>query len=308
MEKNALSLKQVINRLVIVQLLWSFFAGKILTPIMSVLEPELSSHGFLFLYDLIFYMAQLFLYLIPLVLLLGKPKKPAVPHGPSHSKKQVLCWAFIGIGSYFLFQTMLEYVGLNQLLHESFQRVTSYSVWKYVWLFLFSALREEIVYRVCFCGFLAPYGRTAAILISSYLFAVQHVTFLGVSQTFLFGIVTGYIYLETGKIIYPYLLHFFTNVFFSIYFNFYIQYFPDNDFDLLIIAILSLGMIVIPAFVLAHGRNKENQPSNLFFGKTLTGFLSSLKEIFKNYFTVPSMIVMHFIFLLMGFFALSDVL
>ena len=72
---------------------------------------------------------------------------------------------------------------------------------------------EELMFRKIFIDRLTPYGSTVAILFPSLIFGLFHGNLYQFFYAFALGMIFSYIYVRTGKIIYPILLHMFINVF-----------------------------------------------------------------------------------------------
>lgn len=84
-----------------------------------------------------------------------------------------------------------------------------------LWMLVSAALWEEFMFRRFYCAYLAPYGHTFAILVSAYLFAIFHWNLAQALYALPFGILTGYLYLKTGNIALPFLIHLLDNVLFQ---------------------------------------------------------------------------------------------
>ena len=72
---------------------------------------------------------------------------------------------------------------------------------------------EELMFRKIFIDRLTPYGSAVAILFPSLIFGLFHGNLYQFFYAFALGMIFSYIYLRTGKIIYPILLHTFINIF-----------------------------------------------------------------------------------------------
>ena len=106
------------------------------------------------------------------------------------------------------FFKLLGYDGsMNQLTINNFGQYLML-VWA---LAVLPAIVEELLFRgVIFHGFL-KYGKVAAVIASSVLFSLMH---LSPSQTFAqfaFGIILALVYLGTKNLVYPIILHFVNN-------------------------------------------------------------------------------------------------
>ena len=66
---------------------------------------------------------------------------------------------------------------------------------------------EELLFRRLICNRLLPLGEAKAILISAAIFGFIHGNLFQFAYAFLFGLVLGYVYVKTGKIIYTIIFH-----------------------------------------------------------------------------------------------------
>jgi|GEM_PF-6586506 len=82
---------------------------------------------------------------------------------------------------------------------------------------LIPAVAEELLFKgVIFTGLKKRYSQTTSVIISSILFAVCHLNPAMLINHFLFAICTFWLYLRTGSIFFPMLIHFTTNLFATI--------------------------------------------------------------------------------------------
>ena len=66
---------------------------------------------------------------------------------------------------------------------------------------------EELLFRRLLCNRLLPLGEKKAIFISAAIFGFIHGNLFQFAYAFLFGLVLGYVYVKTGKIIYTIIFH-----------------------------------------------------------------------------------------------------
>lgn len=97
------------------------------------------------------------------------------------------------------------------------------------------AVFEEVLFRGVVFNYFRQFGKKAAVIISSLLFAIMHFDFSNFFATFLLGLICAYMVVNTNRIIYPMLAHFavnFTSVLstyiqnFELVNNFYIDCLP----------------------------------------------------------------------------------
>lgn len=98
---------------------------------------------------------------------------------------------------------------------------------------------EELIFRKLFMDRLTVYGDVIAILLPALVFGLFHGNLYQFFYAFLLGVIFGYIYLKTGKIIYSTILHVFINLFCGVL--------PSAIFSMLnydeLVEILSTGAI-----------------------------------------------------------------
>lgn len=83
-------------------------------------------------------------------------------------------------------------------------------------LLIFNPIIEEFVFRKFVADKLLKHGELFYILASSFCFAIVHGISLGIPQvlyTFILGMIWSYLYVKTGKIIIPIILHSLSNIF-----------------------------------------------------------------------------------------------
>ena len=292
--KKALSLEQTVNRFLLCVAVWIFLQS-IITPRLTALAPMLSA-----LYVPVLQLTRLVSFLIPLRLFLGKPPKGAEIRRPAPSKGTFAGWLLVGLGIYLLIHLLLEVSGLNALTGQSFRRTVSEPIAAYAWFFLFAVLWEEVAFRRYFCGYLVRYDPQLAVLVSSVVFAMLHGDLVRSAHSFVFGLLTGYLYLTTGRFLCPYLLHFFANLFWNLYFTPYHALFPGRPYDLCALAVLSVGLIALPILISAYaGRNRPDL-SMLTQCRQALRHMALEKAKFRAALTTPGMALAYTLFLLFG--------
>ncbi len=73
------------------------------------------------------------------------------------------------------------------------------------------AVFEEVMFRGVVFNYFRQYGKKAAILISSFLFALMHCDFTNFFATFLIGAICAYTVSKTNRIVYSMIIHFMVN-------------------------------------------------------------------------------------------------
>ena len=86
-------------------------------------------------------------------------------------------------------------------------------------LLIFNPIIEEFVFRKLFADKLLKYGELFYMLVSSFCFAIVHGVSLGMPQiiyTFILGMIWSYLFVKTGDIKLPIILHSLSNIFGSV--------------------------------------------------------------------------------------------
>jgi len=90
-----------------------------------------------------------------------------------------------------------------------------------VWFYLLSAVViapvfEELLFRRILLTRLVRFGEWPAVLVSALIFSLVHGNFFQIFYAFAVGILLGWLYLRTGRLLYTVLLHFLLNFFGSV--------------------------------------------------------------------------------------------
>lgn len=75
---------------------------------------------------------------------------------------------------------------------------------------------EELFFRKCLIDYIVPYGEVPAVLLSGFLFGMFHGNLSQFPYAFTLGAFFAMLYIRTGRIIYPMVLHAFINFFGSV--------------------------------------------------------------------------------------------
>ena len=116
---------------------------------------------------------------------------------------------------------------------------------------IFLPILEELFFRkLIFKGLIIKYSNIVlALAISSALFAISHLSLENAVPTFLLGIVSGFIYYKTSSILYPILLHIFSNlIWFALLLDpndYYWKIQNQLNFGLFYWAIVALGSLLV---------------------------------------------------------------
>ncbi len=144
------------------------------------------------------------------------------------------------------------------------------SIWSnLIIISIISPIFEEIFFRKILVDRVIQFGVKPAILVSGVLFALFHGNLNQFVYTFLVGSFFAYVYVKTGKIIYPILLHIIINIFGSVFSMIVSQSAAHlssgaNIGDVLIILIyfliLASSFIVGMIAILNHKKEDINNP------------------------------------------------
>ncbi len=116
--------------------------------------------------------------------------------------------------------SVYEFVGekLGIYLNESTLELVAMIPWHTALVFtvLIAPLFEELVFRKLIIDRVSVYGEKLAILFSAILFAFFHSSIQQFFYALFAGLVFGYLYMRTRRLIYPYILHALVNFFGSV--------------------------------------------------------------------------------------------
>ena len=110
--------------------------------------------------------------------------------------------------------TLAEKITGTTLINPVEQSLSSGSlILNAIFVGIFFPILEELVFRRLLCNKLLPLGERKAIFISAVIFGFIHGNLFQFAYAFLLGLVFGYIYVKTGKIIYTIIFHCIINLF-----------------------------------------------------------------------------------------------
>ena len=81
----------------------------------------------------------------------------------------------------------------------------------FIYCAIIPAVVEELLFRGTVCRVLKVYSDGSAVVISAILFALMHSNIEQLFYTFVAGLLFGWVYVRTKKLIYPIILHFLNN-------------------------------------------------------------------------------------------------
>ncbi len=147
----------------------------------------------------------------------------------------------------------------------------------FVILVIAPAILEEFCFRGVICGRLARFNRMAAVIVSSILFSLMHMTVDQIPFAFAAGLLMGYVYLRTGSIWSSVLIHAVNNGF--AFFSEYLYYRYDGAMDMQRLymlgwaALFVVGLTALVILGLSH--EETDTPAPLSGGRAMAASLSS---------------------------------
>ena len=103
---------------------------------------------------------------------------------------------------------------------------------------------EEILFRRLLCHKLLPLGEKKAIIISALIFGFIHGNLYQFAYAFLLGLIFGYIYVKTGKLIYTIVFHCIINLFSGVFVQYILTKMPLEKLEEILNTILEDPTII----------------------------------------------------------------
>ncbi len=147
----------------------------------------------------------------------------------------------------------------------------------FVILVIAPSILEEFCFRGIICGRLAQFNRTAAVIVSSVLFSLMHMTMEQIPFAFAAGLLMGYVYVRTGSIWSSVLIHAVNNGF--AFLSEYLYYRYDSAMNMQRVymlgwaALFVVGLIALVILGLSH--KEAETPTPLSGGRAMAASLSS---------------------------------
>lgn len=160
------------------------------------------------------------LYVIGLLLFINITKKipnTIIKKSKVNRKSIILCFLlqFTALMIMSILVNILANIS-GQELSADLNTLTPYMMFL---LIVFNPIVEEFVFRKLFADKLLKYGELFYMLVSSFCFAIVHGVSLGMPQiiyTFILGMIWSYLFVKTGDIKLPIILHSLSNIFGSV--------------------------------------------------------------------------------------------
>lgn len=158
---------------------------------------------------------------------------------------------------------MNELVSIFPSLQDSLEKISSVISYDNFYLTtlcvaILPAIAEELLFRgVMLTSFNKKYGKVAAVIISALIFGIYHMNIPQGIYAFILGIALGYVYLKSGSLFVPMILHFLNN-FYAVLSGFIDSLnFEINTIGIIILLVSSVLMIISSLYFLRNKR-KEN--------------------------------------------------
>lgn len=218
------------------------------------------------------------LYVIGLFLFINITKKipnTNIKKSKVNGKSITLC--FLLQFTAFMIMSVLVNIFANisgQELSTDLNTLTPYMIFM---LTVFNPIVEEFVFRKVFADKLLKYGELFYMMVSSFCFAIVHGVSLGIPQiiyTFILGMIWSYLFVKTGNIKLPILLHSLSNIFGSIIIQ-TLQGISMEITGMYSIFMMMLAIIGLICFI-KNKKRVELDNKNKLLDKTI------IKEMFTN--------------------------
>lgn len=170
----------------------------------------------------------------PIAFIALKPLPTANPNVGEMKIKHLIgalciCFAGMQIGSYFsnIIITFTESITGKTLVNpvESSLSTGNLMISALCVGIIFPIL-EELLFRKLLCGKLLPLGEKQAIIISAAIFGLIHGNLFQFAYAFLLGLIFGYVYVKTGKIIYTIIFHCIINLYGGVFAQYVLSKIP----------------------------------------------------------------------------------
>lgn len=218
------------------------------------------------------------LYVIGLFLFINITKKipnTNIKKSKVNGKSITLC--FLLQFTAFMIMSVLVNIFANisgKELSADLNTLTPYMIFM---LTVFNPIVEEFVFRKVFADKLLKYGELFYMMVSSFCFAIVHGVSLGIPQiiyTFILGMIWSYLFVKTGDIKLPILLHSLSNIFGSIIIQ-TLQGISMEITGMYSIFMMMLAIIGLICFI-KNKKRVELDNKNKLLDKTI------IKEMFTN--------------------------
>ncbi len=129
-----------------------------------------------------------------------------------------LCFPFIFLGR-LIGSTFMVLISGENAENPVSEAVAGGDVLSAVLLVAVSPVAEELIFRKCLLDRIAGTGKETAVLFSALCFALYHMNPGQFFYTFGMGLVLGYVYVKSARIIYPIIIHMMINLYGSVVYS-----------------------------------------------------------------------------------------
>ena len=140
-----------------------------------------------------------------------------------------ISFTFMQVGSYFsnILIMITETLSNKTLTNPVEQQLsTGNLLLSAVFVGILFPILEELLFRKLLCNRLLPLGEKYAIIISAAIFGFIHGNLYQFAYAFLVGLLFGYVYVKTGKLIYSIILHCAVNLYSGVFASYVISKVP----------------------------------------------------------------------------------
>lgn len=135
---------------------------------------------------------------------------------------------------------------------------------------------EELLFRKVLCNKLLPLGEKKAVIISAAIFGFIHGNFYQFAYAFLLGLVFGYIYVKTGKLIYTIIFHCIINLYGGVFAQIVLSNLPIDKITEILLdenALSDINILIEQLSPYAMGLTLYMIYSYLMMGLSIAGFV-----------------------------------
>ncbi|MBR3893618.1 MAG: CPBP family intramembrane metalloprotease [Clostridia bacterium] len=237
-------------------------------------------------YQLLYAIGYLLSFMMPVLILKAFLKKKEIPYRPMRTELKLTPWIALIVPAGASLVLAMAYVNASFVSIFHYSEFSSVVLWgtstekpelyhwvlEFITLCLVPGFCEEFLFRGAILTNCLPFGRTNAILISSFLFAMMHQNAEQVLYTFVAGIVLGIVYVKTGNLWACTVLHVLNN-FSSLHqsvvlYQFETMFSANIAMVILEILLLLLGVISM-AILVVRFFSKKPCLEDGFFGRSL---------------------------------------
>ncbi len=178
----------------------------------------------------------------------------------------------------------------GQELSTDLNTLTPYMIFM---LTVFNPIVEEFVFRKLFADKLLKHGELFYIVVSSFCFAIVHGVALGVPQviyTFILGIIWSYLFVKTGSLTIPIILHSLSNIFGSIIIQI-LQGISLEVVGIYSMFMMALAITGLTCFLSNKEKIKLDDKNKLFDKSIIKEMFTNKGIIFYSILTITMMII-----------------